>query len=95
MSGKDKVNIFPSRMNLTVMKARLKGAQSGHKLLKKKADALSLKFRGIMREIIQKKEKMGDIMKEANFAFAEAKVSHIFIFTERPFSLIIFLNFIL
>merc|ERR1711937_196526 len=54
MSGKDKVNIFPSRMNLTVMKARLKGAQSGHKLL-------------------QKKEKMGDIMKEANFAFAEAK----------------------
>ena len=49
MSGKDKVNIFPSRMNLTIMKARLKGAQNGHSLLKKKADALSLKFRQIMK----------------------------------------------
>ena len=74
MSGKDKVNIFPSRMNLTIMKARLKGAQNGHSLLKKKADALSIKFRAIMREIIDKKLRMGEIMKEANFAFAEAKV---------------------
>jgi len=73
MSGKDKVNIFPSRMNLTIMKARLKGAQNGHSLLKKKADALSIKFRAIMREIIDKKLRMGEIMKEANFAFAEAK----------------------
>jgi len=73
MSGKDKVNIFPSRMNLTIMKARLKGAQNGHSLLKKKADALSLKFRQIMKEIITKKEKMGEVMKIANFAFVEAK----------------------
>merc|ERR1711990_391610 len=75
MSGRDRVNIFPSRMNLTIMKARLKGAQSGHKLLKKKADALKLKFRGILREIVSKKEKMGEIMKNANFSLAEAKFS--------------------
>lgn len=75
MSGKDRVNMFPSRMNLTIMKARLKGAQSGHKLLKKKADALKLKFRGILREIVSKKEKMGEIMKNANFSLAEAKFS--------------------
>ena len=52
-----------------------KGAQSGHRLLKKKADALKLKFRGILREIVSKKEKMGDIMKQANFSLAEAKFS--------------------
>lgn len=74
MSGRDKVMIFPSRMNLTIMKSRLKGAQNGHSLLKKKADALSIKFRAIMREIIAKKMRMGEIMKQASFSFAEAKV---------------------
>lgn len=73
MSGRDKVMIFPSRMNLTIMKSRLKGAQNGHSLLKKKADALSIKFRAIMREIIAKKMRMGEIMKQASFSFAEAK----------------------
>lgn len=75
MSSKDRVNIFPSRMNLGIMKARLKGAQAGHRLLKKKADALKLKFRGILRQIVTKKELMGDVMKKANFSLAEAKFS--------------------
>lgn len=34
------------------MKARLKGAQTGHSLLKKKADALQLRFRMILKKII-------------------------------------------
>jgi len=34
------------------MKARLKGAQTGHNLLKKKADALSIRFRSILKKII-------------------------------------------
>jgi len=75
MSSKDRVNIFPSRMNLGIMKARLKGAQAGHRLLKKKADALKMKFRGILRQIVEKKELMGDVMKRANFSLAEAKFS--------------------
>merc|ERR1712062_890392 len=37
MSGKDRINVFPSRGAQTIMKARLKGAQKGHSLLKKKA----------------------------------------------------------
>lgn len=36
----------------TLMKARLKGAQTGHNLLKKKADALSIRFRSILKKII-------------------------------------------
>ncbi|KAI2797816.1 hypothetical protein RDWZM_000908 [Blomia tropicalis] len=73
MSSKDKINIFPSRMALTVMKARLKGAQKGHSLLKKKADALQIRFRSILKKIIETKSLMGDVMKEASFSLAEAK----------------------
>jgi len=35
MSSKDRYNVFPSRMAQTIMKGRLKGAQTGHSLLKK------------------------------------------------------------
>ncbi|XP_050404930.1 V-type proton ATPase subunit D [Patella vulgata] len=69
----EKLNVFPSRMALTIMKARLKGAQKGHSLLKKKADALTLRFRNILKKIIETKMIMGDIMKTASFSLAEAK----------------------
>lgn len=35
------------------MKARLKGAQTGRNLLKKKSDALTLRFRQILKKIIE------------------------------------------
>ena len=38
---------------LSQMKVRLKGAQKGHSLLKKKADALTLRFRQILKKIIE------------------------------------------
>ena len=37
------------------MKARLKGAETGHRLLKKKADAMQLRFRSILKKIIEVK----------------------------------------
>ena len=43
MSG-ERLNVFATRMTLTMMKGRVKGAQQGHKLLKRKADALTMKF---------------------------------------------------
>ncbi|XP_050520647.1 V-type proton ATPase subunit D [Daktulosphaira vitifoliae] len=73
MSGKDKLPIFPSRGAQTLMKGRLKGAQKGHSLLKKKADALQMRFRLILSKIIQTKTLMGEVMKEAAFSLAEAK----------------------
>jgi len=73
MSGKDRIDVFPSRMAQTIMKARLKGAQTGRNLLKKKADALSMRFRLILRKIIETKTLMGEVMREAAFSLAEAK----------------------
>lgn len=55
------------------MKARLAGAQKGHGLLKKKADALQMRFRQILGKIIETKTLMGEVMKEAAFSLAEAK----------------------
>lgn len=55
------------------MKSRLVGAQRGHSLLKKKADALQMRFRMILSKIITTKSLMGEVMKEAAFSLAEAK----------------------
>ncbi|XP_023216609.1 V-type proton ATPase subunit D-like [Centruroides sculpturatus] len=73
MSARDRISIFPSRMALTLMKGRLKGAQKGHSLLKKKADALQFRFRMIMKQIVETKMLMGETMKLAVFTLAEAK----------------------
>ncbi len=71
--SKDIINVFPSRMAQTMMKARLVGATKGHSLLKKKADALRLRFRTVLKKIIETKMLMGEVMKEASFSLAEAK----------------------
>jgi len=68
---------------MTIMKARLKGAQKGHSLLKKKSDALVIRFRRILKTIIETKVMMGDVMKEASFSLAEAY------FTAGDFSFVI------
>eukprot|EP00052_Salpingoeca_macrocollata_P022197 m.192485 g.192485 ORF g.192485 m.192485 type:complete len:252 (+) comp21742_c1_seq1:62-817(+) len=73
MSGKDKISVFPSRMAQTQMKIRLKAAQRGHSLLKKKADALTMRFRAVLKQIIETKSTMGEVMREAYFFLAEAK----------------------
>jgi V-type H+-transporting ATPase subunit D len=36
---------------LTTMKSKLKGAQTGHSLLKRKSDALTARFRVILQKI--------------------------------------------
>eukprot|EP01057_Protomagalhaensia_wolfi_P002513 Protomagalhaensia_wolfi_Nauph_80__2512@NODE_2676_length_1019_cov_195_102041_g2095_i0_p1_GENE_NODE_2676_length_1019_cov_195_102041_g2095_i0NODE_2676_length_1019_cov_195_102041_g2095_i0_p1_ORF_typecomplete_len246_score56_80ATPsynt_D/PF01813_17/2_1e71DUF1722/PF08349_11/5_8e03DUF1722/PF08349_11/3_8e02DUF1722/PF08349_11/0_73_NODE_2676_length_1019_cov_195_102041_g2095_i0110847 len=60
---------------LQAFKGRKKGAQQGHALLKKKSDALTAKFRGMLRDIVETKQSMGEEMKEASYALA--KVTYI------------------
>ncbi|THD27658.1 V-type proton ATPase subunit D [Fasciola hepatica] len=60
-------------MALAAMKGRMKGAQKGHSLLKKKADALTIRFRSVLKKIIEAKQTMGEVMKEAMFSLASVK----------------------
>jgi V-type H+-transporting ATPase subunit D len=62
-------------MALTGLKGKLAGAIKGHNLLKKKSDALTIRFRAILAKIIENKENMGSQMKEAAFSLATAKYS--------------------
>lgn len=73
-------------MAMTLMKARLKGASKGHSLLKKKADALQMRFRSILKKIVDTKSLMGELMKEAAFSLAEAK------FTSGDFNQVVLQN---
>ena len=57
------------------MKIKLLGAKKGHNLLKKKADALNMRFRAILREIAETKRSMGKEMREASFSLAQARYS--------------------
>jgi V-type H+-transporting ATPase subunit D len=56
---------------LNNMKVKLKGAQKGHSLLKRKSDALTSRFRLILQRIKEAKLQMGKTMKQAAFALAE------------------------
>jgi V-type H+-transporting ATPase subunit D len=74
MSGSsNRYTVVPTVTVLAQMKLRLIGATKGHALLKKKADALSLRYRQVLREIVEAKEGMGDAMKASFFSLAEAK----------------------
>jgi len=63
--------VFPTRQTLQLMKGKLKGAQIGHDLLKRKSEALTKRFRDITRRIDEAKRKMGRVMQIAAFSLAE------------------------
>ncbi|KAJ5159994.1 V-type proton ATPase subunit [Penicillium canariense] len=63
--------VFPTRQSLGLMKSKLKGAETGHSLLKRKSEALTKRFREITRRIDEAKQKMGRVMQIAAFSLAE------------------------
>ncbi|SCU83385.1 LAFA_0D03268g1_1 [Lachancea sp. 'fantastica'] len=63
--------VFPTRMTLGLMKSKLKGANQGHSLLKRKSEALTKRFRDITKRIDDAKQKMGRVMQTAAFSLAE------------------------
>jgi V-type H+-transporting ATPase subunit D len=64
---------LPSRMSLTMMKSKRVGAKKGHQLLKRKVDALQLRFRRMLASIIEAKDLMGSEMSKAFFSLTEAQ----------------------
>lgn len=63
--------VFATRQTLGNTKVRLKGAQNGHSLLKRKADALSKRFRTITSKIQDAKQQMGKVLQLAAFSMVE------------------------
>ena len=63
---------LPSRMSLMSFKQRLKGAEKGHSLLKKKADALTMRYRLIMKDLRNAKVDLPEQMKVAHFSVTNA-----------------------
>ncbi|KAK5165133.1 H(+)-transporting V1 sector ATPase subunit D [Saxophila tyrrhenica] len=70
-SGAGREPVFPTRQSLGAMKSKLKGAQTGHDLLKRKSEALTKRFREITKRIDEAKRKMGRVMQIAAFSLAE------------------------
>jgi len=65
--------IPPTRMNQQVYKGKKKAAVSGHKLLKKKADALKVKFRDYAKMIADTKGHMSSDASAAFFSLTQAE----------------------
>ena len=67
------MNVVPTVSVLGVVKTRLKGAKKGHSLLKRKSDALTIRFRSILKRIIETKEGMAEVMGAASFSLVQAQ----------------------
>eukprot|EP01121_Diplochlamys_sp_Union-15-3_P000317 TRINITY_DN102_c0_g1_i1.p1 TRINITY_DN102_c0_g1~~TRINITY_DN102_c0_g1_i1.p1 ORF type:complete len:251 (-),score=56.43 TRINITY_DN102_c0_g1_i1:68-820(-) len=74
MGSNDRLPMFPTRMGLQSLKQKIVAATKGGQLLKKKADALTLRFRAILQKIKERKEQMGPLMKDATFSLSSARI---------------------
>ena len=72
-----RLNVNPTRMELKKLKARLKTATRGHKLLKDKSDEMIRRFTVLLKQNKKLRDEveqaLGDALKE--FAFAKSKLS--------------------
>ncbi|SIO73492.1 V-type H+-transporting ATPase subunit D [Babesia microti strain RI] len=62
----------PSRMNLQLLKQKKQTASNGYSLLKKKSDALSMRFRKFLGETLKVKERIGSLISDASFSVSKA-----------------------
>ncbi|TYZ65291.1 hypothetical protein PybrP1_013198 [[Pythium] brassicae (nom. inval.)] len=67
------LQVAPTRMALTTYKGKLVAAKKGFELLKKKADALKIRFQAMLREIHKTKMAMSNEASEAFFSLSQAQ----------------------
>lgn len=73
MAQKDIYPMFPTPMSKQIMNNRLKITEKAHNILNKKSEVLQMKFRKVGNEIIEIKNLMGKIMRDASYLFAETR----------------------
>ena len=73
MSGAhNRLNVTPTVTTLAVIKSRLR-RRARAQIVKEKADALTMRYRQILREIVEAKRALKDAMRDAHFAWTRAK----------------------
>lgn len=73
MTVQNRLPVFPTRMNLTITKNRLKSAEKGYSLLKRKSEALQVKHREIQSRLEKEQDDMKSLMKSAYYNLAKAE----------------------
>lgn len=73
MTVQNRLPVFPTRMNLTITKNRLKSAEKGYSLLKRKSEALQVKYREIESRLEKEQDDLKSLMKDAYFNLAKAE----------------------
>ena len=67
--------IIPSNMALQQNKLKLKSANKGKELLKRKADALNMQFRSVTKALIEQKKDLGNKYNQSLIFLAKANYS--------------------
>lgn len=69
----NRLQVFPTRNNLTLMKNRLKSAEKGYSLLKRKSEALQVKHREIGLRLEKEQDDLKVLIRKAYFELAKAE----------------------
>lgn len=72
-SAEQKLAVFPTRMTLTQLQGRVKSAEKGKNLIKRKADALQIKHKEMGTKLYQKKLDLEKQMESAFFLLTKAE----------------------
>ncbi|ELA48125.2 V-type ATPase, D subunit [Vavraia culicis subsp. floridensis] len=73
MSNQNRLSVFPTRMNLTITKNRLKSAEKGYSLLKRKSEALQVKHREIQQKLNKEQDNLKNAINNAYYLLAKAE----------------------
>ena len=65
--------VFPTRMSLTVTETKLRSAERGHDLLKKKSDALQIRYLRISKVIRERREQAYSALRHAYISMSHAE----------------------
>lgn len=72
MSDK-KMPVFPTRLNKSIIETKLKSAEKGYSLLKKKSDALQVRYRKITRMLEERRDEVARELRDAYLSMSHAE----------------------
>jgi V-type H+-transporting ATPase subunit D len=68
-----KLAVFPTRMNLAIIKGRVRSAEKGKTLLKRKSDAIQIRHKDVLSKLDKKRAEVSGLMEKAFFLLAKTE----------------------